>query len=94
MLSHDAGVGHTAGSMVVRRITLLHDVVYTVAGKPASHVELSIPIFVHYYLIVMRVRRRLSGPKWPPFGGYEGRFGTLWLGESQSLSWSVSLSTD
>ena len=36
-------MGHTAGSTVVKRIMRPHEVVYTVAGKPASYKELSIP---------------------------------------------------
>ena len=44
----------TRASIVVRRITWLHEVVYSVGLKPAANEHLSIPMFVHGYLIVMK----------------------------------------
>ena len=42
------------GSMVVKRITWLHEVVYMAAGKSVAYEELSIPLVVQGYLIIMR----------------------------------------
>ena len=39
--------------MVVNRITWLDEVVYTSVGKLASYEELSIPLFVQVYLIIV-----------------------------------------
>ena len=51
--------------MVVKRLIWPHEVVYTLTGKPASYEELSTPLFVHGYLIVMRgeegaVRKKMA----------------------------------
>ena len=40
--------------MVVKKVIWLHEVIYTVAGKPAAYEELSIPLFMHDYLIIMQ----------------------------------------
>ena len=58
-LAHDghplrSGMQHTAVSMVVKKVTWPHKVIYTEAGKPVAYEELSIPLFVHGYLIIMR----------------------------------------
>ena len=46
--------------MVVKRITWPYEVIYmySVAGKPAIYEELSLPLFVQGYLIVMKGEER------------------------------------
>ena len=39
--------------MVVTNITWHHEVVYSSTGKPVTYKDLSVPVFVHGYLIVM-----------------------------------------
>ena len=51
--------------MVVRRITWPHEGIYSEDGKPAAYDELSIPLFVQGYFIVMKgeeeaIRARLA----------------------------------
>ena len=41
-------------SMVVKRVTWPHEVVYSAAGKPAAYEDLSIPLFIKGYRIVMK----------------------------------------
>ena len=40
---------------VIHKVTWPHEVVYTSEGKPASYQELTIPLFVQGFLIVMEI---------------------------------------
>ena len=46
-------MNHTGASTVVRKVTWLHEVVYTLEGKPAAYQDISVPLFVPGYLITM-----------------------------------------
>ena len=39
--------------MVVRKVTLLHKVVSTMAGKPTTYQDISIPLFSQGYMIIL-----------------------------------------
>ena len=43
----------TGASTVLNNITWPHEVVYSLAGKPASYQDMSVPQFVYEYLLVM-----------------------------------------
>ena len=45
---------NTATSLVVKRVTWPHEVIYSATEKPASYKELSITLFVQGNLVVMR----------------------------------------
>ena len=40
--------------MVVRRVTWPHEVVYTMAWKPAAYQDMSLALFVQGYMIIMK----------------------------------------
>ena len=48
-----SGVDRTGASMVLHKVTWRHEVVYTSQGKPATFQDLSIPIFIQGYLIII-----------------------------------------
>ena len=45
----------TGASTVIHKVTWLHDVVYTSEGNPASYQDLTMPLFVQGYRIVMEL---------------------------------------
>ena len=58
---------HTGGFMVVKIIMWPHEVIYPVATKPTAFEELSIPLFMQGYLIVMKgdeeaIRAKMATP--------------------------------
>ena len=55
----------TRATMVVRRVTWLHEVVYSADGKPAAFQDLSIPLFIQGYSTIMKgeegaIRERMA----------------------------------
>ena len=48
-----SGLHRTGATTVLNKVTWPYEVVYTSAGKPATYQDISIPLFVHGYLIVM-----------------------------------------
>ena len=48
-----SGMDWTEATTLVYKVTWPHEIVYTSAGKPASYQNISIPPFVHGYMIVM-----------------------------------------
>ena len=48
-----SGIDRTGASMVIHKVNWLHEVVYTSEGKPASYQDLSIPLFIQHFLIIM-----------------------------------------
>ena len=48
----------TRATMVVRKVTWPHDVVYTTAGKPAAYQNISIHLFIQGYMII------IEGEEW------------------------------
>ena len=50
-----SGMQRTAASTVIHKVTWPHEVVYTSEDNPASKQELTIPLFVQGYLIVMEL---------------------------------------
>ena len=48
-----SGMDQTGATAVVNKVTWPHEVVYTSARKPASYQNITIPQFVHGYLILM-----------------------------------------
>ena len=48
------GMQHMAIGTVVKNVICPHEVIYTEAGKPVAYDEVSIPLFMQGYLIVMR----------------------------------------
>ena len=48
-----SGKVRTANTMVVRRITWPHKLVYTTGGHPAMYEQLSLPLFLSEYLAVL-----------------------------------------
>ena len=46
-------MGRTGATTVLNKITWLHNVVYTSAGKPTSYQDMSVPQFVYGYVLVM-----------------------------------------
>ena len=84
-----SGLHRTGATMVLNKVTWPHEVVYTSAGKPATYQHISIPLFIHGYLIVMDrwiVRKCPSGRQWSPSEGFNVRCTTLWVVLSQNLS--------
>ena len=47
----NSSIDRTGASMVVNKVTWPHKVVYSLAGKPASYQDISIPQFVLGYMI-------------------------------------------
>ena len=48
-----SGIDRTGASMVLHKVAWPHEIVYTSEGKPAAYQDLSIPLFVQGYLIIM-----------------------------------------
>ena len=44
----ESGMNRLGASTVVRNITWLHEVVYTLEDKPAAYQDISVPLFVHH----------------------------------------------
>ena len=55
---------HMAGSMVIRRITLPYDLVYTVSGQPVVYEQLTLPLFVTRYMAVIDTIKPPTGGNW------------------------------
>ena len=47
------GMDRTGATTVLNTITWLHEVLYTLDGKPTSYQDMSVPQFVYGYLLVM-----------------------------------------
>ena len=43
----------TIATTAVRKVTSPHEVVYTVARKPTAYQDISIPLFIQGYMIIM-----------------------------------------
>ena len=52
-----SGMQRTGASTVIHKVTWPHEVVYTSEGNPASYQDLTIPLFVQGYLIVMELEQ-------------------------------------
>ena len=57
----------TGATMVVKRVNWPHEVVYSVAGKPAAFQDMSLLLFVQGYMIIMKgevgaIRERMATP--------------------------------
>ena len=61
-----SGMQHMGASMVVKKITWLHEVVYSVDGKPPGYEDLTIPMFVQECLITMKGEGEPSRIRWLP----------------------------
>ena len=48
-----SGLNSIGATPVINKVIWPHEIVYTSAGKPASYKDISIPQFVHRYMIIM-----------------------------------------
>ena len=63
MMRSKSGLHKTGATIVLNKVTWPHEVVHTLAGKPAAYQGISIPLFVKGYLIVMDTEEGLVRQK-------------------------------
>ena len=61
-----SGMHWTEATTVLKKVNWPHEVVYTIAGKPATYQDLTIHLFIQGYVIIMEGEEGPSRQEWPP----------------------------